>query len=68
MNNTPNSSRTRIARPPFGNAARATRTVPAGISPNARDRIDTRNPPHYANVGLQDHNQVLKADVTQNPN
>lgn len=68
VNNTPNSSRTRIARLPFGNAARATRTVSAGISPNTRNRNDTRNPPQYENVGLQDHNQVLKADVTQNPN
>lgn len=41
----PSSSRTRIARLSFGNAARATRTVSAGISPGSLSCIDTRTHP-----------------------
>ncbi len=66
-NNGPSPSRTRIARLPFGNAARATRAVSAGISqiPSA---ASTSAPTPYDNVvGLQDHNQVSKADVTHGP-
>ncbi|GGV04936.1 hypothetical protein GCM10010211_85050 [Streptomyces albospinus] len=63
MNITPSSSRTLIARLPFGNAARATRTVSAGTSPGTSGFIDTRTPPQTP-VGLQDHNQVLETDVT----
>ncbi len=44
VNNGPSSSRTRIAKLPFGNAARATRTVSAGISPEPFGCIDIRTP------------------------
>ncbi|MEU2441902.1 hypothetical protein ABZ595_37845, partial [Streptomyces rubradiris] len=64
MNSIPSSSRTRIGRLPFWNAARATRTVSAGISPGPLGCIDTRTHPKR-HVGLQDHNRVLKADVTR---
>ena len=45
VNSGPSSSRTRIARLPFGNAARATRTVSAGISPDPFGCIDIRTHP-----------------------
>ncbi|GGV46102.1 hypothetical protein GCM10010245_72280 [Streptomyces spectabilis] len=41
QNSTPSSSRTRIARLPFGKAARATRTVSAGTSCGSLTRNDT---------------------------
>ncbi|MFG2433010.1 hypothetical protein, partial [Streptomyces sp. NPDC048590] len=66
MNNGPSASLSRIARLPFGNAARATRTVSTGISPDSFGCNDTRTTPND-DVGLQDHNQVSKADVTRGP-
>jgi hypothetical protein len=58
----PSSSRTRIARLPLGNAARATRTVSSGTRPSRRGRIDTRTPPHR---GPRDTRTTARKIITQ---
>ncbi|WP_234328579.1 hypothetical protein, partial [Streptomyces rimosus] len=57
-------SRTRIARHPFGNTARATRAVSSGISAKSTPCNDT-NPPQKHDDGLHDPNGVTQAVVTQ---
>lgn len=51
----PSASRTRIARHPLGNTARATRTVSSGISANSTPGNDTK-PPQKHDDGLHNPN------------
>ncbi|MDQ1020509.1 hypothetical protein QFZ43_007058 [Streptomyces afghaniensis] len=54
-NSSPSSSRIRMARLPFGNAARATRAVSSGTPPIFLACSDSDTLPRH-NVGLHDHN------------
>lgn len=54
-NSSPNSSRIRMARLPFGNAARATRAVSSGTPSICLACNDTDTLPKH-NVGLHSHN------------